>query len=292
MKEYPEFKEWVVELVRRTSTDLPEDIEAALKTARAAEEPGSAAENALGAIEENIRLSRQQSTPLCQDTGTMVFYVYHPPGFSTREMSRLLTEGCIEATKKYYLRPNAVDSLTNKNSGNGVGREIPSLHFEEWDRDDIWIRLMLKGGGSENCGIQYALPNTALKAGRDLKGVEIAALDAIYRAQGKGCGPGIIGFCVGGDRPSSLAEAKKQHFRKLDDVNENAELKALEERLFEKANKLSIGPMGFGGKTTVLGVKGSYLHRLPACFYVSVSYLCWASRRRDMWIKNGEMKID
>ncbi len=292
MKEYPEFREWVVELIRRTSTDLPEDIEKALEQAKSAEEPGSAAENVLNAIEENIRISRRQSTPLCQDTGTMVFYAYHPRGLSTREMGNHFVEACIEATKRSYLRPNAVDSLTNKNSGNGVGREQPSLHFEEWDKDELLVRLMLKGGGSENCGVQYALPNGALKAGRDLKGVEIAVLDAIYRAQGKGCGPGIIGFCVGGDRPSSLAVAKKQHFRKLDDTNENADLNALEARLYEKANKLSIGPMGFGGKTTVLGVKGSYLHRLPASFFVSVSYMCWACRRRDMRIKNGEMKID
>ncbi|MFH1755155.1 MAG: fumarate hydratase [Candidatus Latescibacterota bacterium] len=246
----------------------------------------------MNVIEENIAVSRKQSTPLCQDTGTNVFYAYHPPGFSTREMSMHFIEGCIEATKKSYLRPNAVDSLTNKNSGNGVGRAQPSIHFEEWDRDEIWVRLMLKGGGSENCSVQYALPYGPLKAGRDLKGVEIAVLDAIYRAQGKGCGPGIIGFCVGGDRPSSLAEAKKQHFRKLDDTNENTELKALEERLYDKANQLSIGPMGFGGKTTVLGVKGNYLHRLPASFFVSVSYMCWACRRRDLWIKNGEMTID
>lgn len=292
MKEYPEFKEWVVELIRRTSTDLPEDIETALQQARAAEESGSAAQNALTAIEENINLSRRQSTPLCQDTGTMVFYVYHPSGLSTREMAEQLTEGCIEATKRSYLRPNAVDSLTNKNSGNGVGRAQPSIHFEEWDKNEIWVRLMLKGGGSENCSVQSALPNTALKAGRDIKGIEIAVLDAINNAQGKGCGPGIIGFCVGGDRPSSLAEAKKQHFRKLNDTNDNADLRGLEERLLEKANKLSIGPMGFGGKTTVLGVKGSYLHRLPASFFVSVSYMCWACRRRDMRIKNGGMKID
>lgn len=292
MKEYPEFREWVVELIRRTSTELPEDIEKALEQAKSAEEPGSAAENVLNAIEENIRISRRQSTPLCQDTGTMVFYAYHPRGLSTREMGNHFVEACIEATKRSYLRPNAVDSLTNKNSGNGVGREQPSIHFEEWDRDDVLVRLMLKGGGSENCGVQYALPNAPLKAGRDLKGIQIAVLDAIYRAQGKGCGPGIIGFCVGGDRPSSLAEAKKQHFRKLDDTNENADLNALEARLYEKANKLSIGPMGFGGKTTVLGVKGSYLHRLPASFFVSVSYMCWACRRRDMRIKNGEMKID
>ncbi len=292
MKEYPEFHDWVVELIRRTSTDLPKDVEAAIERAKGAEESGSAAVNVMDVIEENIRISREQSTPLCQDTGTNVFYVYHPAGVSTCEMSEEIVEAVKEATKRSYLRPNAVDSLTDKNSGNGVGRAQPYIHFEEWDKENIWIRLMLKGGGSENCGVQYALPNRPLKAGRDLKGVEIVVLDAINKAQGKGCGPGVIGFCIGGDRASSFAEAKKQHFRKLDDNNEISELKALEDRIYEKANKLSIGPMGFGGKTTVLGVKGSYLHRLPASFFVSVSYMCWACRRRDMWIENGEKKID
>ncbi len=292
MKTYPEFCEWVVEFIRRTSVDLPVDVENAIDVAKGAEDPGSPADNVLNVIKENIRISREQSTPLCQDTGTNVFYVYHPAGPSTREMSEDIVEACKEATKRSYLRPNAVDSLTNKNSGNGVGRAQPWIHFEEWNRDDVWIRLMLKGGGCENCGTQYALPDRRLKAGRDLRGIEIVVLDAINNAQGLGCGPGFIGFCVGGDRASSLSEAKKQHFKKLDEANEVPELRALEERLYEKANTLSIGPMGFGGKTTVLGVKGSYLHRLPACFFVSVSYMCWACRRRDMWIKNGEMRID
>jgi len=292
MKEYPEFREWVVELIRRTSTDLPADVVKSLQEAKAEEKPGSPAHNVLDVIEENIRLSKEQSTPLCQDTGTNVFYVYHPAGLSTREMSIEIVEGVKEATKRSYLRPNAVDSLTNKNSGDGTGLGQPSLHFEEWEKDEVWIRLMLKGGGCENCGTQYALPYKPLSAGRDFKGVEKVVLDAINKAQGLGCGPGIIGFCIGGDRASSLAEAKKQHFRKMDDVNDNPDLKALEERLYEKGNKLAIGPMGFGGKTTVLGVKGCYLHRLPASFYVSVSYMCWECRRRDMWIKNGEMTID
>ncbi len=292
MKEYPEFREWVVELIRRTSSDLPEDVVKSLQEAKAAEKPGSPAANVFNVIDENIRISKEQSTPLCQDTGTNVFYVYHPAGLSTREMSIEIVDAVQEATQRSYLRPNAVDSLTNQNSGNGTGLGQPSLHFEEWEKNEVWIRLMLKGGGCENCGTQYALPYRPLSAGRDFKGVEKVVLDAVNKAQGLGCGPGIIGFCIGGDRASSLAEAKKQHFRKLDDVNENPDLRDLEERLKEKSNSLGIGPMGFGGKTTVLGVKGSYLHRLPASFYVSVSYMCWECRRRDMWIKNGEMTID
>ncbi len=292
MKAYPEFTEWIVELVRRASVDLSPDVESAITRARDWEERGSAAENVFDAILENIRISREQSTPLCQDTGTNVFYVYHPRGVSTSQMNAEIVEAVKEATSRSYLRPNAVDSLTNKNSGNGVGKAQPWVHFEEWDKDEIWVRLMLKGGGSENVGTQYSLPDRRLNAGRDLKGVEIVVLDAVNCAQGLGCAPGVIGFCIGGDRGSSYAESKKQLFRKLDDTNEIPELKALEERIYERANRLSIGPMGFGGKTTVLGVKGTYLHRLPACFFVSVTYMCWACRRREMRIKNGEMHID
>jgi fumarate hydratase class I len=154
------------------------------------------------------------------------------------------------------------------------------------------MRVMLKGGGCENMGAQYALPFAKYKAGRDLKGVEMVVLDAINNAQGKGCGPGIIGVCVGGDRPSSLMAAKEQHWRRLDDTNDDDTLAALEDRLMDKANRLEIGPMGFGGKTTTLAVKVTALNRLPASYFVSVSYMCWECRRRDMWIRNGEMTIE
>ena len=141
-------------------------------------------------------------------------------------------------------------------------------------------------------GHQYSLPYAPLGAGRDLKGVEMVILEAINNAQGKGCGPGIIGACIGGDRAASYQAAKEQHFRDLADTNPDAEMAALEERLYEKSNQLTIGPMGFGGKTTTLGVKLTTLNRLPASFFVSVSYMCWECRRRDMWIRNGEMTID
>jgi fumarate hydratase class I len=292
MKQYPKFKEWIVELLRRASTDLPEDVVATLERARGIEEPGSAAYNVFGALLKNVEIAKENSTPLCQDTGTNIFYVYHPVGLSTREMTAEIHDAVVEATEKCYLRPNSVDSVTGKNSGNNRGPGHPSIHFHEWDQDNVWIRVMLKGGGCENVGTQYAMPYAQLGAGRDLKGVEMAILDAINNAQGKGCGPGIIGACVGGDRASSYLAAKEQHFRKLDDTNPDPVLAALEERLYEKSNLLEIGPMGFGGKTTTLAVKVTALNRLPASFFVSVSYMCWECRRRDMWIRNGEMTIE
>lgn len=292
MKTYPLLKEWTVELLRRASTDLPEDVVAALEQARADEERNSAAHSVLTAILQNVDIAREKSTPLCQDTGTNVFLIHHPVGVSTREMADDIGDAIRIATEKSYLRPNSVDSISGKNSGDNLGPGHPYLHFEEWDRDDIWVRVMLKGGGCENMGAQYSLPHSKLGAGRDLKGVEIVVLDAINNAQGKGCGPGIIGVCVGGDRAASYMAAKTQHFRKLDDTPADGELAALEDRLIRKANQLGIGPMGFGGKTTTLGVKVTAQNRLPASFFVSVSYMCWECRRRDMWIRNGDMTIE
>jgi fumarate hydratase class I len=140
---------------------------------------------------------------------------------------------------------------------------------------------MLKGGGCENVGAQYALPDPAL-GGRDLIGVENAILDAVLKAQGHGCGPGILGVCIGGDRASGYAHSKVQFLRRLDDTNGDQVLGELEERIIDKANRSGIGPMGFGGKTTLLGCKIGKLNRVPASYYVTVSYMCWAFRRQGV----------
>jgi fumarate hydratase class I len=147
---------------------------------------------------------------------------------------------------------------------------------------------MLKGGGCENVGAQYSLPNSQLGAGRDLAGVRKAVLDAVHKAQGKGCAPGILGVAIGGDRGSSYYASKETLFRQLDDPSPDEQLAALEIRLTEEANQLGIGPMGFGGQTTALGTKITSLNRLPASYFVSVSYMCWAYRRRRMILRDGQ----
>jgi fumarate hydratase class I len=285
--------EQFVELIRRTSTDLPSDIEAALRTARPKEDPGSAAQGALDSILENVRLARERSAPICQDTGTPIFYVRHPDGWSARELRRQIREAVAEATRRAYLRPNAVDSITDKNSGNNLGdAAFPTIHFEETGGEDLTVELMLKGGGCENVGAQYSLPNTALGAGRDLEGVRKAVLDATFKAQGQGCAPGVLGVAIGGDRGSSYAASKEILLRKLGDRSPAPPLAELEARLMDQANQLGIGPMGFGGKTTVLGVHVTGMHRLPASFFVSVSYMCWAHRRRKLTVRAGQATIE
>lgn len=280
--------ESIVELIRRASTILPADVEAALRVAREREEPSSAAAEALGAILENVALSRTQSRPVCQDTGTPIFYVHHPPGMSTRLLRMRIEEAVAEATRRAFLRPNAVDALSGRNSGNNLGVGFPVFHFEEGEDECLKISLLLKGGGSENVSTQYELPYAPLEANRDLEGVRRVVLEAVYRAQGQGCAPGILGVAIGGDRNSGYAFAKAQLLRRLDDVNPQPELAALEERLLRECNELGIGPMGFGGRTTVLGVKIGALHRLPASYFVSVAYMCWACRRAHLTLRDGQ----
>jgi fumarate hydratase class I len=199
----------------------------------------------------------------------------------------------VQATKKAYLRPNSVDSISGKNSGNNLGgKHFPSIHFEEVEGDVLTIELILKGGGCENVGAQYSLPDTTLNAGRDLAGVRKVMLDAVYRAQGQGCAPGILGVAIGGDRGSGYYASKEALYRKMDDHNPNPQLEAMEQRMVEEANQLGIGPMGFGGKTTLLGTKITHLNRLPASFFVSVSYMCWAYRRRKMTLTRHQVKYE
>jgi len=280
-----------LELIRRTATDLSPDVEKSLQEARDREAEGSAAQGALDTILRNVEMARQNSTPICQDTGTPIFYVHHPAGWSTKELRRQIRDAVSQATKKAYLRPNAVDSISGVNSGNNLGDDaFPTIHFEESEGDEMVVDLLLKGGGCENVGAQYSLPNSKLGAGRDLEGVRKVALDAVYQAQGKGCAPGILGIAIGGDRGSSYYASKEALFRPMEDDNPDPKLAELEERLYKEANELGIGPMGFGGQTTVLGVKAKGMHRLPASFFVSVSYMCWAHRRRRMTVRGDDVQ--
>ncbi len=281
-----------VELLRRAATELPADVEAALAAAKTQEAAGSAAAGALEMILSNVDLARNQSTPVCQDTGTPIFEIYYPVGVSTRQLAQYARAACAIATQRSFLRPNAVDSLTGKNSGNNLGIDYPTFHFHEWDDDAIKIQLLLKGGGSENVGAQYKLPDGSLKAGRDLEGVRKVVLDAVYQAQGKGCAPGVIGVCLGGDRGSGYVKAKQALLRRLDEPNPDPTLDAFEKRLLADINQLNIGPMGFGGRATVLGVKVDVQHRLPACYFVSIAYMCWAARRATMVVRNGQVNFE
>ena len=270
----------LLELVRRTSTEIPDDVHQAILHSLEAEKKGTIAETAMKIIDQNIALARNKSQPICQDTGSIIFYVDCPLGFDQISFERAAREAVKLATRKGYLRQNSVDPITGKNDGTNVGPGSPTVHFHQHASPEVRVRLVLKGGGCENVGAQYSLPSEKLQANRDLDGCRKVILDAVLQAQGKGCGPGILGICIGGDRATGYEFSKQQLLRKIDDHNPNPELDRLEQDIVATSNKLGIGPMGFGGTTTLLGAKIGVLNRLPASYFVSISYMCWAFRRQ------------
>ncbi|BDU73356.1 fumarate hydratase [Mesoterricola silvestris] len=275
----------VMELIRRTTSRLPQDIIEAVVANRNLEAEGSRAANTLDTMIENITLADDHVSPLCQDTGTIIFWVRHPFGVSQRRLREQIRKAVADATAKSWLRPNCVEALSGRNPGNNMdplGEGHPVIHFEEREEPGIEISIMLKGGGCENVGAQYRLPDAALGAGRDLGGVRKCIIDAVTKAQGQGCSPGILGVAIGGDRVTGYERSKEVILRKLGTPNPDPKLDAFERRLTEEINTLGIGPMGYGGRTTVLGVLVSEMFRHPASFFVSISYMCWSSRRMDL----------
>ena len=284
-------KESLLELLRKTSSELPADVQKVIQKGAQAEEASSRGKYAMDVIQDNIQIACETSMPLCQDTGMISFYTHAPMGFDQLTFMKIAKKAVAEATQIGYLRQNSVDSLTGFNSGDNLGPGTPVFHFDQWKKKSVEVKLVLKGGGCENVGAQYSLPDTHLNAGRDLDGVQKCVLDAVLQAQGKGCGPGILGICVGGDRATGYEHAKMQLLRKIDDASGDPSLEKLERNVLEISNRLGIGPMGFGGKTTLLAVKASRLNRLPASFFVSISYMCWAYRRQGISLNsNGSIK--
>src|SRR5215471_6706851 len=278
----PNFFDSLVQLITRTSTDLPPDVRAAMGTALATEAPATRAGQALTIIAQNIDQAESCEGPICQDTGMPTFEIKVPVGANQIWMKARIREAIAEATTRGKLRPNSVDSITGANSGNNLGPGTPIVHFDQWDKNEIEIKLILKGGGCENTNAQYALPTDLDhlgRADRNLEGVKKCILHAVWKAQGKGCSPGAVGVCVGGDRTSGYLHAKEQLFRTLDDTNPDPRLAAIEDAVMDAANELTVGPMGFGGKTSLIGCKIGALNRLPASFFVSIAYDCWAFRR-------------
>jgi fumarate hydratase class I len=279
----PSFFDSVLELIVQTSTNLPPDVRAAMKAAMGAEPEGTRASQALQIIATNVDLATRGEGAICQDTGMPTFEIRTPVGTNQIEMKRIVREAVAEATRRGKLRPNSVDPITGANSGDNLGPGTPILHFDQWENDgEIEIRLILKGGGCENTNAQYALPAELPRLGRadrSLDGVRKCILHAVWQAQGKGCAPGAVGVCIGGDRTSGYAGAKEQLFRTLDDVNPDPRLAELEAEVMRTVNTLGVGAMGFGGAVSLIGCKIGALNRLPASFFVSVAYDCWAFRR-------------
>lgn len=278
----------LVALIRKTSSSLPEDILKSLKSAYRREEKGSSAAVVLKTILDNCALAEKKGTPLCQDTGTLTFFV-------DESLRRLITPERIacavaRATELGYLRKNTIDSVTGVSYDDNCATGAPTIHYVTGvDPKRRAVTLLLKGGGSENMSRQYSLPDASLGAGRDLAGVRACVLDAVTKIQGYGCAPGILGVAIGGDRATGFEVAKEQLLRPLNEKRASsskgeAALRALEKRLLTEVNELGIGPMGLGGRTTLLGVKMASRSRLPASFFVTIAYMCWACRRQTIYL--------
>lgn len=283
----------IVDLIRETSSSLPDDVEKVLRSALRKEEKGGSAAVILKTILDNCALARKQGTPLCQDTGTLTFFV--DASLRRKVTPAVLKKAVAKATELGYLRKNCIDSVTGKSYDDNCAEGAPVVHYGTTDGTSGGpaplpkggVMLMMKGGGSENMSRQYSLPDATLGAGRDLAGVRKCILDAVQKTQGYGCAPGILGVCIGGDRATGYEVAKEQLLRPLDEkavgaTSPSPQLRKLETSLLKEANSLGIGPMGLGGKTTLLGLKLATRPRVPASFFVTVAYMCWAARRRTV----------
>lgn len=265
--------ERLCDLIRETSSSLPEDVLRAIKAAARKETKASSAAIVLKTILDNCALAKRAGTPLCQDTGTLTFFV--DARLRRKVTPAVLKKAVALATERGYLRKNCIDSLTGHSYDDNCCEGAPLVHYCE----RRGVTLILKGGGSENMSRQYSLPDATLGAGRDLAGVRKCLLDAVQKIQGYGCAPGILGVCIGGDRATGFEVAKEQLLRPLTERPS-----AFEKRILSEANELGIGPMGLGGRTTLLGVKIAARPRVPASFFVTVAYMCWACRRRTIEI--------
>ncbi len=288
----------IVELYEKTATSIPEDVETSLKNSKKKEKKNSLAYHALSNILKNIEIAKKNSLPVCQDTGVPMFYVKVPIGLSHHNIKQSIINATKKATKDIPLRPNAVNVITEKNTKDNVGfnknkteLQQPIIYLEQWGKRHIEVTLMLKGGGSENIGMLYKLPDKRLKADRDLEGIKKCVIDAVFKAQGKGCPPYILGIAIGGSKDLVAKESKKQLLREVYDENIHQREMELEKELKDKINLLGIGPLGLGGKTTVLGVKIKNLHRHPASFFVDVSFMCWACRVGTLIYEKGDAKL-
>ena len=270
--------ERLVELIRATSSSLPDDVLGALRRALRRERPGTSAYVVLRTILDNCALAGGKGVPLCQDTGMLVFFVND--SLRRRVTPALLGRAVAAATGRGYLRRNTIDPVSGRSFDDNCADGVPAVRY----CDRPGVTLIMKGGGSENMSRQYSLPDASLGAGRDLEGVRRCLLDAVVRAQGYGCAPGVLGVCIGGDRATGYEVAKEQLLRSLDASGEAEDrgLRALERRVLREANSLGIGPMGLGGSTTLLGVRIAARPRVPASFFVTVAYMCWAVRRRTI----------
>ncbi len=269
-------------LIKQAVVYLPGDVKQALKKA-CQEETNATAKTQLETILRNIAMAEESEVPICQDTGTLNFYI--KAGVNFRDLGKIedaLLEATRKATREIPLRPNAVDPFTQKNSGDNTGRFTPHVSWEIVTGDSLELTVMPKGGGSENVtATRMLLPSDGVKE------IKKFVIEAVIRAGARPCPPTILGVAIGGSVEVVLDLAKKNLLKPLSETNPDPTIARLEQELLEAANMTGIGPMGLGGETTVLGVHVDYAHRHPASFPVAVAFNCWAARRASARITSA-----
>ncbi len=266
-------------LIKQASTILPKDVIKALEKAKSYE-TDSTAKSQFDAILSNIKLARDKELPLCQDTGIFSFYLEAGTGFpNLDQIPTIITDVVKKSTKEIPLRPNTVDPFTGKNTGDNTGRYIPYIDWTLVSGDTLKITVLPKGGGSENmCKLGM------LSASGGIKAVKHFVIDSIIEAGAKPCPPNIIGIGIGGGSDIAMKLAKKAVIKPIGENHPNENVADLEKEILHAANMTGIGPMGLGGKTTILDVHIEYAHRHPASLPVAVVFQCWSARRASAMI--------
>ncbi|XES78222.1 MAG: fumarate hydratase [Candidatus Bathyarchaeia archaeon] len=272
-------------LIRQAVIYLPVDVKEALTNAYA-NESSAIARTQLNALLDNIALAEAQEKPICQDTGTLTFYVKAGADFpNIDKLEKTLNSAAKRATQEIPLRPNAINPFTGKNSDDNTGRFVPVVHWEIVPGEELELTVLVKGGGSENVSAVGML-----SAGEGVRGLKRFVVDAVVKAGAMPCPPTILGVGVGGGADVAVALAKKALLRPLNKPNGDVEIAGLERELLEAANMTGVGPMGLGGDTSVLGVHVDWAFRHPASYPVAVVFSCWACRRASARINaDGEV---
>lgn len=271
----------VVELIRKAETDLPKDVELALRRAYLSEK-NKIARIQLKSIIENIKFARKNSIPVCQDTGLINFYI--KIGSKADVDLGIINNSIINAvkiaTKEIPLRPNTVHPLTRKNSGSNIGINTPNIDIEILpEKEYIEITAFVKGAGSDNMG-KLAM----LKASDGIAGIRKFVIETVANAGGRPCPPTIVGVGIGGSSDIAAKLAKKALLRKIGSGNKDKKIARLEKNLLKKINKLGIGPIGLGGRTTALDVHIEIAHCHTGSLPVAVNLGCWANRHKTVRI--------
>lgn len=276
----------IVELIRKAETELPDDVIKALEKANKIEE--GVAKTQIEAILKNIELAKKSKRPMCQDTGIQTFFV--TVGIDFPEINKLkdiIINGVKKGTKEIPLRPNTVDPFLGINHKDNIGDNIPFITWDFKKGSDVHIIALPKGGGSENMS-----KLGMLKPGVGIEGVKDFIVEEMIKAAGNPCPPTVVGVGIGGGADLSLKLGKKALLRPVGERHKDKKIAAIEEELIKRINNSGIGPMGLGGKTTVLDVHIEKAHRHPASLPVGIAVQCWADRRAHIVIhKDGSWEV-